>query len=145
MKKYGLITLLSLSFTSHTIAQDTEEYYKNALESTQKLNAVKSETAESIYMSTTEHVKKIENINQQLETIKAKTEVKPEEFQALQIQLTLLQAKLQTDIVKLQSLSMIEAKDKKTTEEIREEEAQKQHEELAEQLKQKLESSNVGL
>ncbi len=116
MKKYGLITLLSLSFISHATSQTApiaDGYYKDALESTQKSDTTRSETAESIYTSTAENIKEIENINQQLENIKSKAETKPEEFQALQIRLSLLQARLQTDIVKLQSLSMIETKNKK--------------------------------
>ncbi|WP_019220060.1 hypothetical protein [Bartonella florencae] len=145
MKKYSFITLLSLSFISHATAQDTERYYKEALESTQKLNAVKSDTAESIYASTIESIKKIEEIKQELETVKSKKDAKPEELQQLQTQLSLLQTQFQANTVKLQSLAMIEAKDKKTTEEIYEEQAQKKNKELAEQLKQKLESSNVRL
>ncbi len=62
MKKYGLVTLLSFSFISHAIAQttpDVDEYYKQALENTQKLNTAKSETAESIYKSATDTAKKL--------------------------------------------------------------------------------------
>nr|AEH58006.1 VirB5 [Bartonella sp. B25] len=152
MKKYSLIPLLSLSFISHAISQttpDVDVYYKSALENTQKLDAAKSETAEAIYSFTTENIKKIEEISKKIGNIKAKTETKPEELQAaqqaLQIELSLLQAKLQADVLKLQSLAMIQAKDTKTKDEIREEEEQKKHQALAKKLKEKLEKSDVRL
>ncbi|WP_208438056.1 type IV secretion system protein VirB5 [Bartonella taylorii] len=148
MKKYGLATLLSLSFISHAMSQtalNVDEYYKNALENTQKLNTAKSETAESVYETAVETAKKIEEIRQKLEDAKLKKEDKVEEFQDLRAQLSLLQANLQVSSLKLQSLSMIQANDTSTKEEIREEEAQKKHQELAEEIKKKLGKSNVRL
>nr|AEH57994.1 VirB5 [Bartonella sp. P1206] len=148
MKKYGLATLLSLSFISHATSQTTpnvDEYYKNALENTQKSNTAKSETAESVYETAVETAKKIEEIRQKLEDAKLKKEDKAEEFQDLRAQLSLLQANLQVNSLKLQSLSMIQAKDISTKEEMREEEAHKRHQELAEEIKEKLEKSDVRL
>nr|AFY07848.1 VirB5 [Bartonella sp. A554] len=152
MKKYGLVPLLSLSSISHANSQttpDVDEYNKSALENTKKLDAAKSETAEAIYSLTTENIKKIEQIINKIENIKAKTETKPEELQAaqpaLQIELSLLQAKLQADVLKLQSLAMIQAKNTKTKDEIREEEEQNKHQAIAKKLKEKLENSNVRL
>nr|AEH57997.1 VirB5 [Bartonella sp. B12] len=141
MKKYGLAALLSLSFISHATSQtapNVDEYYKSALESTQKLDTAKSETAESIYATAIETAKKIEEIRQKLEGAKLKKEDKAEELQDLRAQLSLLQANLQVSSLKLQSLSMIQAKNTSTKEEIREEEAQKKHQKLAEEIKKKL-------
>ncbi|WP_375613569.1 MULTISPECIES: type IV secretion system protein VirB5 [unclassified Bartonella] len=144
MKKYGLVTLLSFSFISHAIAQitpDVDEYYKQALENTQKLDAAKSETAENIYKSATDTANKIKDISQQLENIKSKPDTKPEELQALrqdlQVKLSLLQADLQVASLKLQSLDMIQARDTKTKDELREEKEQKKHKYLEAQLKEK--------
>nr|AEH57992.1 VirB5 [Bartonella sp. P1198] len=143
MKQYGLITLLSLSFISHATSQttfDADEYYKNVLSSTQKLNTTKSSTAETVYESTTKTAEKIQEINNKL---KSKENLKAEELQTLQIELSLLQVNLQKDALRLQSLAMMQEKDTKTKEEIREEEAQKKHEEIAKKLKEKLEKSDV--
>ncbi|GAA5107765.1 type IV secretion system protein VirB5 [Bartonella jaculi] len=158
MKKYGLVALLSLSFISHATAQNTSEaddYYKKALENTQQLNVAKSKTAETIYQSAEENMKKIEEISQKLQDTQSKTSSTPEEpqavqqkqaaQQALQIELLLLQARLQADSVKLQSLALIQAKDTKTTEERLEEKAQQKHEELIKTLKEKIEGSDVRL
>ncbi|ATP12775.1 hypothetical protein BHOIPH791_04940 [Bartonella henselae] len=148
MKKYSLVTLLSLFCISHAKAQTatlTDEYYKKALENTQKLDVAKSQTAESIYESATQTANKIKDINNQLANLKADTKTKPEQLQALQIELTLLQAQLQADTLKIQSLAMIQAKDTKTKEELREEQTQKKHEDLQKQLKEKLEKSDVRL
>ncbi|WP_273790960.1 type IV secretion system protein VirB5 [Bartonella sp. CM31XJBT] len=159
MKKYGLVTLLSFSFISHAISQttpDAEEYYKQALENTQKLNTAKSETAESIYKSATDTAKKIKEISNQLENIKSKPDTKPEELQALrqeiQVKLSLLQAGLQVSSLKLQSLDMIQARDTKTKDELREEKEQQKHKHLEaqlkekeKQLKEKLESTNTNV
>ncbi|WP_409360998.1 type IV secretion system protein [Bartonella heixiaziensis] len=145
MKKYGLITLLSLSFISHATSQtisEADEYYKNALESTQKLNAKKSSTAETVYEST---IKTAEEIKQISNKLKSQENPKSEELQALQIELSLLQANLQKDALRLQSLAMIQAKDTKTKDEIREEDVQKKHLEIAEKLKEQLEKSDVRL
>ncbi|WP_208439298.1 type IV secretion system protein VirB5, partial [Bartonella tribocorum] len=129
MKKYGLVTLLSFSFISHTIAQtppDVDEYYRQALENTQKLNAVKSETAETIYKTAAETTKKIKEISDQLEHLKAQIETTATETttdtakksqleelqklqalrQELQVKVSLLQADLQANSLKLQSLAM---------------------------------------
>lgn len=60
-EKYSLVTLLSFSFIPHALSQispDADEYYKQALENTQKLDIAKSETAESIYKTVTEKTKK---------------------------------------------------------------------------------------
>nr|WEQ92348.1 rC1 [synthetic construct] len=111
----------------------TDEYYKKALENTQKLDVAKSQTAESIYESATQTANKIKDINNQLANLKADTKTKPEQLQALQIELTLLQAQLQADTLKIQSLAMIQAKDTKTKEELREEQTQKKHEDLQKQ------------
>lgn len=150
MKKYGLVTLLSFSFISHAIAQttpDADEYYKQALENTQKLDAAKSETAESIYKSATETANKIKEIKSQLEQLKSKADAKPEELQDLQVNLSLLQASLQASSLKLQSLDMIQAKDTKTKEELREEKEKEKHKKLEvtldekeKKLKEKIES-----
>ncbi|CAF26523.1 hypothetical protein [Bartonella quintana] len=148
MKKYGLVTLLSLSCVSHTIAETAllaDEYYKRALENTQKLDAAKSETAESIYASANEITNKIKEINEKLRKAQAAEKTKPEEFQALQIELSLLQAQLQADTLKIQFLSMIQAKNTKTKEDIREEQTQKKHKDLQEKLKEKLGNSDVRL
>ncbi|WP_375663686.1 type IV secretion system protein VirB5 [Bartonella sp. CL63NXGY] len=159
MKKYGLVTLLSFSFISHAISQttpDAEEYYKQALENTQKLDAAKSETAETIYKSATDTAKKIKEISQQLENIKSKPDTKPEELQTLrqeiQVKLSLLQADLQVSSLKLQSLDMIQARDTKTKDELREEKEQQKHKHLEaqlkekeKQLKEKLESTNTNV
>ncbi|WP_375637741.1 MULTISPECIES: type IV secretion system protein VirB5 [unclassified Bartonella] len=159
MKKYGLVTLLSFSFISHAISQttpDAEEYYKQALENTQKLNTAKSETAESIYKSATDTAKKIKEISNQLENIKSKPDTKPEELQTLrqeiQVKLSLLQADLQVSSLKLQSLDMIQARDTKTKDELREEKEQQKHKHLEaqlkekeKQLKEKLESTNTNV
>ncbi|KEC54036.1 hypothetical protein [Bartonella koehlerae] len=148
MKKYSLVTLLSLFCISHAKAQIAplpDEYYKKALENTQKLDVAKSQTAESIYESATQTANKIKDINDQLKTLKADTKTKPEQLQALQIELTLLQAQLQADTLKIQSLSMIQAKDTKTKEELREEQTQQNHKKIEEKLKEKLEKSDVRL
>ncbi|WP_375671328.1 type IV secretion system protein VirB5 [Bartonella sp. CL434QHHD] len=159
MKKYGLVTLLSFSFISHAISQttpDAEEYYKQALENTQKLDAAKSETAETIYKTATDTAKKIKEISQQLENIKSKPDTKPEELQTLrqeiQVKLSLLQADLQVSSLKLQSLDMIQARDTKTKDELREEKEQQKHKHLEaqlkekeKQLKEKLESTNTNV
>ncbi|WP_375660103.1 type IV secretion system protein VirB5 [Bartonella sp. CL74QHWL] len=159
MKKYGLVTLLSFSFISHAISQttpDAEEYYKQALENTQKLDAAKSETAETIYKSATDTAKKIKEISNQLENIKSKPDTKPEELQAIrqeiQVKLSLLQAGLQVSSLKLQSLDMIQARDTKTKDELREEKEQQKHKHLEaqlkekeKQLKEKLESTNTNV
>ncbi|EJF86821.1 hypothetical protein [Candidatus Bartonella washoeensis] len=148
MKKYGLITLLSLSFISHAIAENTEdveEYYKKALGNKQQLDAAKSETAEAIYTSASTTAKKIEEINSKLATVKANQNSKPEDFEALEVELGILQAQLQADTLKLQALSMIQAKDTKTKEELREEHAQKEHKKLEKKLKEKLGKTSTGL
>ncbi|WP_208436165.1 type IV secretion system protein VirB5 [Bartonella phoceensis] len=148
MKKYGLVTLLSLAFISHAVSQtttDVDEYYKNALEGTPDSGITKSETAESIYSSAVETVKKIAEIRQKLEAITSKEKVKPEELQALQTQLSILQTNLQADSVKLQSLNIIQSKDSPTRDEVREAEVQKRHEDLAEKLRKELENSDVKL
>ncbi|MBB4076864.1 chromosome segregation ATPase [Bartonella fuyuanensis] len=155
MKKYGLVTVLSFSFISHAISQtipNADEYYKQALESTQKLDAAKSETAENIYQSAIETANKIKEISHQLESIQSKTDTKPEELQALQVKLSLLQANLQVSSLKLQSLDMIQARDTKTKDELREEEEQQKHKyleaqlkEKEKQLKEKLESTNANV
>ncbi|WP_019221905.1 type IV secretion system protein [Bartonella senegalensis] len=149
MKKYSLITLLSLFCISHAKAQTasliTDEYYKQALENTQKLDAAKSETAESIYKSATETTKKIQELKEKLEKAKTDQKTKPEELQALQVELSLLQAQLQADSLKMQSLAMIQAKDTKTKEELREEQTQQNHKKIEEKLKEKLEKSDVRL
>ncbi|UTO28063.1 type IV secretion system protein VirB5 [Bartonella harrusi] len=157
MKKYRLITLLSLSFISHAIAESTEnveDYYKKALENTEKLNAVKSETAETIHEHAASAIKKIKEFNEELTQLQAQTQSQGQDAQAqtksntekiqdLQIKLSVLQAELQADALKLQSLAMIQAKDTKTKEEIHEEKVKKEHEELLKTLKEKLEKSNI--
>ncbi|WP_254492312.1 type IV secretion system protein VirB5 [Bartonella sp. B1099] len=160
MKKYGLVTLLSFSFISHALSQispDADEYYKQALENTQKLEAAKSETAETIYKAATETTKKIKELRDQLEQLKSKIErtktettsdadknSKLEELQnlqalrqELQVKVSLLQADLQANALKLQSLDMIQARDTKTKEELREEKEQQKHKTLQTQLKEK--------
>ncbi|WP_330169090.1 type IV secretion system protein VirB5 [Bartonella grahamii] len=144
MKKYGLVTLLSFSFISHAISEttpDADEYYKQALENTQKLDAAKSETAESIYKTAADTANKIKEIKNQLEQIKSKPDTKPEELQALrqelQVKLSLLQADLHANVLKLQALDMIQARDTKTKEEMREEKEQQKHKNIATQLKEK--------
>ncbi|EJF85868.1 hypothetical protein ME1_01445 [Bartonella vinsonii subsp. arupensis OK-94-513] len=151
MKKYSLVTLLSLSFISHAMAEtvdavdtvDADEYYKQALESTQKLNTVRSETAGTILDHATKTTKKIQEINNKLTQEKEKEKPDPEKLQTLQIELTMLQAQLQADSLKLQSLNMIQAKDSKTQDEVREEQIKKEHEEIAKKLKEQLGKSNV--
>ncbi|WP_375659394.1 type IV secretion system protein VirB5 [Bartonella sp. MR30HLJHH] len=156
MKKYGLVTLLSFSFISHAISQttpDADEYYKQALENTQKLDAAKSETAEGIYKTATETAKKIKEISHQLEQVKSQTGTTATEAvkkssleelqnlqalrQELQVKLSLLQADLQVASLKLQSLDMIQARDTKTKDEMREEKEQQKHKYLEAQLKEK--------
>ncbi|WP_273755201.1 type IV secretion system protein VirB5 [Bartonella sp. MM73XJBT.G] len=160
MKKYSLATLLSFSLISHALSQvspDADEYYKQALENTQKLDIAKSETAETIYKTATEKTKKIKEIRDQLEQLKAqintattKTETETEKQskleelqklqtlqQELQLKVSLLQADLQANALKLQSLDMIQAKDTKTKEELREEKEQEKHKTIQAQLKEK--------
>ncbi|WP_254474539.1 type IV secretion system protein VirB5 [Bartonella sp. B1098] len=160
MKKYGLVTLLSFSFISHALSEmspDADEYYRQALENTQKLEAAKSETAETIYKTATETTKKIKELRDQLEQLKSKIEgtktettsdadknSKLEELQnlqalrqELQVKVSLLQADLQANALKLQSLDMIQARDTKTKEELREEKEQQKHKTLQAQLKEK--------
>nr|AAF25839.1 17kDa antigen-like protein [Bartonella elizabethae] len=160
MKKYGLMTLLSFSFISHAFSQmspDADEYYKQALENTQKLDTAKSETAETIYKTATETAKKIKEINGQLEQLKSQTETTATETtsdadknsnleelqkrqalrQELQVKVSLLQADLQANSLKLQALNMIQARDTKTKEELREEKEQQKHKTLQAQLKEK--------
>ncbi|WP_455478041.1 type IV secretion system protein VirB5 [Bartonella sp. B10] len=145
MKKYQLAALLSLSFISNAMSQTeqtADEYYKSALESTQKLEAAKSETAETIFASANKNAKQIEEIKSQLE------KVKPEELQTLQtlqVKLAILQANLQADALKLQSFAMMKARDTKTKEEIREEEEQKKHQDIEEKLQEQLRKSNARL
>ncbi|ENN94541.1 type IV secretion system protein VirB5 [Bartonella vinsonii] len=146
MKKYSLVTLLSSFFISHAVAnnsKDVDEYYKQALESTQKLNVVKSETAETIFDHATQTAKKIQEISEQLKQKQSQEKPDAEKLQTLQVELSVLQAKLQAEALKLQSLDMIQAKDSRTKEEIREEEIKKQHEKIVQKLKEKLEKSNV--
>ncbi|CDO40663.1 type IV secretion system protein VirB5 [Bartonella henselae] len=148
MKKYSLVTLLSLFCIPHAKAQTaplTDEYYKKALENTQKLDVAKSQTAESIYESATQTAKKIQELNEKLEKAKTAEKTKSEELQALQVELSLLQAQLQVDTLKVQSLSMIQAKDTKTKEELREEQTQQNHKKIEEKLKEKLGKSDVRL
>ncbi|ETS06094.1 hypothetical protein [Bartonella henselae] len=148
MKKYSLVTLLSLFCISHAKAQTAplaDEYYKKALENKQQLDVAKSQTAESIYESATQTANKIKDINDQLKTLKADTKTKPEQLQTLQIELSLLQAQLQADTLKVQSLAMIQAKDTKTKEELREEQTQQNHKKIEEKLKEKLGKSDVRL
>ncbi|EJF76230.1 type IV secretion system protein VirB5 [Bartonella alsatica] len=143
MKKYGLVTLLSLSFISHATSQNTssvDEYYKSAVENTQKLDTAESDTAQSIFESTTTTITEIQKINNKFN---AKQPPKSEELQALQMELALVQAKIQADALKLQSLAMIQEKNKKTKEEIHEEKAQEEHKRIAEKLKEELEKSDV--
>ncbi|WP_375669521.1 type IV secretion system protein VirB5, partial [Bartonella sp. MR168JLCBS] len=101
--------------------------------------------AESIYASANETANKIKEINEKLTKAQAAEKTKPEEFQALQIELSLLQAQLQADTLKIQFLSMIQAKNTKTKEDIREEQTQKKHKDLQEKLKEKLGNSDVRL
>ncbi|WP_455465778.1 type IV secretion system protein [Bartonella sp. B39] len=148
MKKYYLITLLFLSSVSHAMSQttfDVDEYYKNALETTQELNIAKSETAETVYQSTKTTTEKIKEISDKLTNAKSQKKTKPEELQALQVELAILHANLQVNALKLQSLAMIQAKDTKSKEEIREEEIQKKHKDIEEKLRRKIESSDVRL
>ncbi|WP_455479151.1 type IV secretion system protein VirB5 [Bartonella sp. B23] len=148
MKKYYLITLLFLSSVSHAMSQttlDVDEYYKNALESTQKLNTARSETAETIYASTKTSTEKIKEISDKLTNTKLQEKPKSEELQALQIELAILHADLQVNALKLQSLAMIQAKDTKSKEELREEEVQKRHKDIEEKLRKKIENSDVRL
>ncbi|MET3560498.1 uncharacterized membrane protein (DUF106 family) [Bartonella japonica] len=142
MRKYGLITLLSLSCISHALAQEgtpsVDEYYKQVLEGKKASETQKVEELESIHASIAETQTKIKEIESNLQT------AKPEELPALQIKLSLLQASLQMDSLKLQS-AMVKANNTKTTEELHEEEARQEHKKLEEELKAKLESSNVRL
>ncbi|EJF76708.1 hypothetical protein MCO_01547 [Bartonella sp. DB5-6] len=143
MKKYGLITLLSLSFISHATSQTTsnvDEYYQNALASIQRLDTKQSSAAETIYENTTTTEAKIKQIS---DALASKENLKPEELQDLQIKLSLIQANLQTDALKLQSLSMIQTKDIKTKEEIYEEEAKKKNNAFKEKLKEEIAKSDV--
>ncbi|WP_336279632.1 type IV secretion system protein [Bartonella sp. CB175] len=145
MRKYYLAILMALFFVSHATSQDAtspgesldvDEYYKRALEGTKELEDIKSEAAETIYETTIENAKKIKEIENKLNSAK-----KPEEISAIQVSLSLLQAKLQADIVRLQSLSMLHAKHIQTKEEIREKEQQKMHKEIEKKFKEKLEQS----
>ncbi|WP_406604143.1 type IV secretion system protein VirB5 [Bartonella gliris] len=152
MKKYGLITLLSLSCISHAMAQPpqtADEYYEKAVEGTQQSETTNSETAESLYKSANATMQEIEAIKKRLEEIKSSSERKPEEVQvlqqALQLELSFLQAKLQADTLKIQSLAAIHAKTAKTTEEIHEEKAKEEHKETAKKLKEELDKARKGL
>ncbi|WP_019223611.1 type IV secretion system protein [Bartonella rattaustraliani] len=142
MKKHGLITLLSLSFISHAMAQEmpsAEEYYQKIIEDAQKLDAQKAETIDSIRKNIEETETKIKEIESKLKT------AKPEDMQSLQIKLSIFLANLQMDALKLQSLAMMKEKETKTKDEVREEEIQQSHKKLEEKLKEKLEKSNVRL
>ncbi len=57
--------------------------------------------------------------------------------QEIQVKLSLLQAGLQVSSLKLQSLDMIQARDTKTKDELREEKEQQKHKYLEAQLKEK--------
>ncbi|WP_455476825.1 type IV secretion system protein [Bartonella sp. B41] len=135
MKKYKLATFLSLSCISGAMAQTApiaDDYYKSVLENSQKLEEVKSETAEAILESANANAKKIEEISSEI------AKAKPEEFAAIHAKLAVLQAGLQADSLKLQSFAMIKAKSEKTKEEMREEEEQKKHKNIEAQLQEKL-------
>lgn len=142
MRKYGLITLLSLSCISHAVAQEgapnVDEYYRQVIENKKVLDPKNTEDVGSVHASIAATQTKIKEIESNLQT------AKPEELPALQIKLSLLQANLQMDSLKLQS-AIVEANNKKTTEELREEEAQQEHKNLEEKLKEKLEKSDVRL
>ncbi|WP_208431439.1 type IV secretion system protein VirB5 [Bartonella doshiae] len=159
MKKYGLITLLSLFCISHATAQsepNADEYYKKVLENTQTLDTERHETAETIYKLANDATKKIKEINEKLATIKAEKSENLEELQNLQrdlqIELSILQANLQADALKLQSLEMMAAKNTRTKTAIREEEEQQRYKVLGDTIKKELKKSeekirnlNVGL
>lgn len=140
MKKYEIAALLSLLLTSEAVSQSeptADEYYQTALEGIQKSETEKSETAKSVYESVIDNVREIEEIKNSLAT------AEPEELQALQVKLAILQATIQADALKLQSLSMIQMKDTKTKEEIREEQEKKKHKLIESILKEQLERSNA--
>lgn len=148
MKKYGLTALLFLSCISHAVSEstiDVDEYYKNALEKTEELNAAKSETAEVVYSSAAEKKKKIAEISKKIDKLKSNPKTKSEELKSLQLELSSIQAELQADTLKMSALSLIQAKDAKSAEEMHEEKAQKEHQELADKLKEKLDNSDFKL
>jgi len=92
---------VKLSSTGGNVKQEVEEFYQNALEKQKDLNAETAGTGHAVYESAVETAKKIEEIAKRLESAET-----PKEVHDYQAQLVALQAKIQTDMLKMQSLAM---------------------------------------
>ncbi|AQX26740.1 type IV secretion system protein VirB5 [Bartonella sp. Raccoon60] len=145
MKKY-LIMFLSLCFISHAISQsgstEVDSYYQNVTQQGTPLSEDSrptSEIAESIYTSAVENQKKIQEINNKFSS----QTLKPEEKEALQRELAILQANLQVDTLKLQASSIMKSENAQSKEQEREKEEQKNQEALQQTLQDKLDQAKA--
>jgi len=92
---------VKLSSAGSEAGKEVEEFYKNAIEKQKDQNAEAAGTGHAVYESAVEAAKKIEEIAKKLESAET-----PKEVQDYQAQLIALQAKIQTDMLKMQSLAM---------------------------------------
>jgi len=102
---------VKLSSISRDAGKEVEEFYKNAIEKQKDFNAEAAGTGHAVYEAAVETVKKIEKIATKLESAET-----PKEVQDYQVQLVALQAKIQTDMLKMQSLAMAQDAQYKTLE-----------------------------
>jgi len=123
---------VKLSSTGHEVRQEVEEFYQNALESQKDQNAEAAGTGHAIYEAAVETAKKIEEIATKLESAET-----PKEVQDYQAQLVALQAKIQTDMLKMQALVMAQDAQYKTLETRKEELRRQQLGKLKEYYKSK--------
>ncbi|WCR55096.1 hypothetical protein [Bartonella clarridgeiae] len=133
MKKIMTMLFSSLCFISHAVSQDVEQYYQEAINPPS--NTSPSKIAETIYASAITNEQKIKEINDKILT--ADKEAK----KSLQIELAILQSKLQVDALKLQAFSIIKSENNKSKEAEREEEQQKQHASIQKTLQEQLEQA----
>jgi len=102
---------VKLSGIGSDAGKEVEEFYKNAIEKQKDRNAEAAGTGHAVYEVAVETAKKIEEIAKKLENAET-----PKEVQDYQAQLVALQAKIQTDMLKMQSLAMAQDADYKTLE-----------------------------
>ncbi|MDD9333002.1 MAG: type IV secretion system protein VirB5, partial [Bartonella sp.] len=95
--------------------------------------------AESIFASAVENQNKIKEINSKLTS----QTLNPEEQQALQMQLAILQANLQVDVLKLQAFSIMKSEKTQSKDKEREEKEQKNQEALQQTLQDKLDKAKA--
>lgn len=100
-KQYRQQHEYKMTSTGGNVKQETEAFYRNALEAQKDRNAGQAATGQAMYESAVESQVKITELAQALE--KAET---PKQVQDLQAQLIALQAKIQADTVKMQALTM---------------------------------------